>query len=170
MSRGVELWCVVVIILSLQFWNTWVSPTSKISFMQLLVRSPQRHPVLGREFGSIAITCITDAFRRLRYRFPKVSWLCVDGWIQLDVGIASLGEILCFPCIPNTWLHNRKVSGVYKWEFKYLVGYLSNRHMIRYGIYHMFVSGLIPQANPLFCFVLWYSSCFNAKCWFHTLF
>jgi hypothetical protein len=27
---------------------------------------------------------------------------------------------------------------------------------------------LILQANPLFCFELWYSSCFNVKCWFHT--
>ena len=26
----------------------------------------------------------------------------------------------------------------------------------------------ILQANPLFCFELWYSSCFNVKCWFHT--
>ena len=29
-------------------------------------------------------------------------------------------------------------------------------------------SGLFLQANPLFCFKLWYSSCFNVKCWFHT--
>ena len=27
---------------------------------------------------------------------------------------------------------------------------------------------LILQANPFFCFVLWYSSCFEVKCWFHT--
>ena len=27
---------------------------------------------------------------------------------------------------------------------------------------------LILQANPLFCFELRYSSCFNVKCWFHT--
>ena len=27
---------------------------------------------------------------------------------------------------------------------------------------------LILQASPLFCFELWYSSCFNVKCWFHT--
>ena len=40
--------------------------------------------------------------------------------------------------------------------------------MIRYGIYHMFVSGLF--CKPILCFVfkLWYSSCFNVKCWFHT--
>ena len=101
-------------------------------------------------------------------RFPKVSWLCVDGWIQLDLGIVSLGEIYCVPCIPNTRLHNQKVSGVYKWEFKYLVGYLSNTHMIRYGIYHMFVSGLFCKPNPLFYFYLWYSSCFKVKCWIHT--
>ena len=34
--------------------------------------------------------------------FRSFSRLCVEGWIQLDVGFASLGEILCFPCIPNT--------------------------------------------------------------------
>ena len=38
----------------------------------------------------------------LRRFLLKVSWLCVEGWIQLDVGIVSVGEILCFPCIPNT--------------------------------------------------------------------
>ena len=27
---------------------------------------------------------------------------------------------------------------------------------------------LILQANPLFCFGLWYSSCFEVKCGFHT--
>ena len=32
-------------------------------------------------------------FEGLGTRFPKVSWLCVDGWIQLDLGIASLGDI-----------------------------------------------------------------------------
>ena len=63
-----------------------------------------------------------------------------------------LGEILCFPCIPNTWLHNQNVLGVYKWELKYIIGYLSNRHMIRYGVYHMFVSGLF--CKPILCFVL----------------
>ena len=40
--------------------------------------------------------------------------------------------------------------------------------MIRYGIYHMFVSGLFCKPNPLFLFYLWYSSCFEVKCWFHT--
>ena len=29
-------------------------------------------------------------------------------------------------------------------------------------------SGLFRKPNPLFCFVLWYSSCFNVKFWFHT--
>ena len=50
--------------------------------------------------------------------FRRFSWLCIDGWILLDVGIDSLGEIYCFPCIPNTRLHNQKVSGVYRWELK----------------------------------------------------
>ena len=27
---------------------------------------------------------------------------------------------------------------------------------------------LILLVNPLFCFELWYSSCFEVKCWFHT--
>ena len=85
-------------------------------------------------------------------RFPKFSWLCVDGWIQLDLGIASLGDIFCVPCIPYTRLHNQKVLGVYKWEFKYHVGYLSNRHMIRYGIYHMFVPTYSARQIHCFCF------------------
>ena len=50
---------------------SFFSPTSKISFMQLLVRLLRRHPVLGWEFGSIAITRITDAFRRLRYTISE---------------------------------------------------------------------------------------------------
>ena len=29
---------------------------------------------------------------------------------------------------------------------------------------------LILQANTLFCFELWYSSCFEVKCWFHIFF
>ena len=29
-------------------------------------------------------------------------------------------------------------------------------------------SGLFRKPNPLFCFVLWYSSCFEVKCWIHT--
>ena len=84
--------------------------------------------------------------------FRIFSWLCVDRWIQLDVGIVSLGEILCFPCIPNTRLHNQKVLGVYRCEFKYHVGILSNRHMIRYVIYHMFVPAY--STSQILCFVL----------------
>ena len=34
--------------------------------------------------------------------FRSFSRLCVEGWIQLDVGFAILGEILCFSCMPNT--------------------------------------------------------------------
>ena len=71
MSWGVELRGVVVTILSLQFWNTLVSPTSKNSFMQLLVRSPRRHPVLGQEFGSIAITRITHAVEDITIRVTR---------------------------------------------------------------------------------------------------
>ena len=32
----------------------------------------------------------------------------------------------------------------------------------------MFVSGLFCKPILCFCFELWYSSCFNVKCWFHT--
>ena len=57
----------------------------EISFMQLLVRSPRRHPVLGQEFGSIAITRITDAFRRLRYTisgvFLVMCWRMDTAWM-----------------------------------------------------------------------------------------
>ena len=40
-----------------------------------------------------------------------LGYVLMDGY-SLDVGIVSLGEIYCFPCIPNTRLHNQKVSGV----------------------------------------------------------
>ena len=40
-----------------------------------------------------------------------LGYVLTDGY-NLDVGIVSLGEIYCFPCIPNTRLHNQKVSGV----------------------------------------------------------
>ena len=57
----------------------------EISFMQLLVRSPRRHPVVGWEFGSIAITRITDAFRRLRYTisgvFLVMCWRMDTAWM-----------------------------------------------------------------------------------------
>ena len=56
------------------------------------------------------------------------------------------------PVSPTPDCITRKFREFYKWEFKYLVGYLSNTHMIRYGIYHMFVSGLFCE--PILCFVL----------------
>ena len=49
--------------------------------------------------------------------FPKVSWLCVEGWIQLDVGFVSLGEILCLPCIPIPDCITGKVREFHRWEF-----------------------------------------------------
>ena len=36
------------------------------------------------------------------------------------------------------------------------------------NIYHMYLFQIILRANPLFCFKLWYSSCFEVKCGFHT--
>ena len=33
--------------------------------------------------------------------FPKVSWLCVEGWIQLDVGFASFGWDIMLPLYPQ---------------------------------------------------------------------
>ena len=35
------------------------------------------------------------------------------------------------------------------------------------NLYHMFVPAY-SASQSLFCFELWYSSCFNVKCWFHT--
>ena len=41
-----------------------------------------------------------------------LGYVLTDGY-SLDVGIVSFGlDIYCFPCIPNTILHNQKVSGV----------------------------------------------------------
>ena len=35
------------------------------------------------------------------------------------------------------------------------------------NLYHMFVPAY-SASQTLFCFELWYSSCFKVKCWFHT--
>ena len=35
------------------------------------------------------------------------------------------------------------------------------------NLYHMFVPAY-SASQSLFCFELWYSSCFEVKCWFHT--
>ena len=35
------------------------------------------------------------------------------------------------------------------------------------NLYHMFVPAYFASQS-LFCFELWYSSCFEVKCWFHT--
>ena len=67
-----------------------------------------------------------------------LGYVLTDGH-NWSVGLVSCVIYIVPPCIPNTRLHNQKVSGVYRWEFKYHVGILSNRHMIRYGVYHMFV-------------------------------
>ena len=36
------------------------------------------------------------------------------------------------------------------------------------NLYHMFVSGLFCKPILCFRFGLWYLSCFDVKCWFHT--
>ena len=59
--------------------------------------------------------------------------------------------ILCLHVSPTPDC-NQKVSWGFRWEFKYLVGYLSNRHMIRYGVYHIFVPAY--SASQILCSVL----------------
>ena len=36
------------------------------------------------------------------------------------------------------------------------------------NLYHMFVLAYSASQSLCFCFELWYSSCFEVKCWFHT--
>ena len=36
------------------------------------------------------------------------------------------------------------------------------------NLYHMYLFRLILQAKSFVLFYLWYSSCFNVKCWFYT--
>ena len=36
------------------------------------------------------------------------------------------------------------------------------------NLYHMYLFRLILQAKSFVLFYLWYSSCFEVKCWFHT--
>ena len=57
------------------------------------------------------------------------------GFVLTDGYSWSVGLITCViyivpPCIPNTRLHNQKVLGVFRLEFKYLLGYLSHRCMM----------------------------------------
>ena len=82
-----------------------------------------------------------------------LGYVLTDGY-NLDVGIVGLGEIYCFPCIPNTRLHNQKVSGVYRWEFKELLEYLSDKCMIWdwVNLYHMYLFRLISASQSFVLF------------------
>ena len=61
-------------------------------------------------------------FEGPRYTVSEKDWLCVEGWIHLDVGLELIAR--CFPCIPNTWLHNWKLSEIYRWVHLVVLGIL----------------------------------------------
>ena len=61
-------------------------------------------------------------FEGPRYTVSEKDWLCVEGWIHLDVGLELIAR--CFPCIPNTWLHNWNLSEIYRWVHQVVLGIL----------------------------------------------
>ena len=61
-------------------------------------------------------------FEGPRYTVSEKDWLCVEGWIHLDVGLELIAR--CFPCIPNTWLHNWKLSEINRWVHLVVLGIL----------------------------------------------
>ena len=76
-------------------------------------------PSTGKEFGSIATSHISDAFQRSRYSIFGVfhGYVLTDGY-SWSLGLVSCVIYIVPPCIPNTRLHNQKVSGVNRWELK----------------------------------------------------
>ena len=56
----------------------------------------------------------------------------------------------------------------HSWRPMYVVPVGPHHEHFGRNLYHMFVSGLFRKPNPLFCFKLWYSSCFEVKCGFRT--
>ena len=79
------------------------TPTLKISFMQFVGEITSMPPSTGAGVQEYRHNLYNGCFSKVEVDgFRSFSWLCVEGWIQLDVGFASLGVILCFPCVPNT--------------------------------------------------------------------
>ena len=67
-------------------------PTSKISFMQFVGEITSTPPSTGAGVREYCHNLYNGCFSKVEVDdFRSFSWLCVEGWIQLDVGFARFG-------------------------------------------------------------------------------
>ena len=67
-------------------------PTSKISFMQFVGEITSTPPSTGAGVREYRHNLYNGCFSKVEVDgFRSFSRLCVEGWIQLDVGFASFG-------------------------------------------------------------------------------
>ena len=102
MSRGVELRGVVVTILSLQFWNTWFADIENL-FYAVVGEITSTPPSTGVGVWQYCHNSYNECFSKVEVddfrRF--LGYVLKDGYSRMQ-DLLDLGEILCFPCIPNT--------------------------------------------------------------------
>ena len=68
------------------------TPTSKISFMQFVGEITSTSPSTGAGVWEYHHNLYNGCFSKVEVDgFRSFSPLCVEGWIQLDVGFASFG-------------------------------------------------------------------------------
>ena len=68
------------------------SPTSKISFMQFVGEITSTPPSTGAGVREYCHNLYNGSFSKVEVDgFRSFSRLCVEGWIQLDVGFARFG-------------------------------------------------------------------------------
>ena len=68
------------------------TPTSKISFMQFVCEITSTPPSTGAGFREYRHNLYNGCFSKVEVDgFQSFSRLCVEGWIQLDVGFARFG-------------------------------------------------------------------------------
>ena len=79
------------------------TPTSKISFMQFVGEITSTPPSTGAGVREYCHNLYNGCFSKVEvHDFRRfLGYVLMDGY-NLDVGIVSLGEIYCIPCIPNT--------------------------------------------------------------------
>ena len=81
-----------------------------------VVRVVWCHPVLGCATRCIATASIGDVLSKVWGTwFSRFSWLCVDGWIQLECRFVSCVRYLCLPVSPTpdciTWKFREFIGG-----------------------------------------------------------
>ena len=94
--------------------------------------------------------------RRLVFRLFTVGFIVVLLCLKESLAMPTRGRFVCHVHCP---VHDGAVRSS-----------PSRPHHENFGrnLYHMFVLAYSASQSFCFCFELWYSSCFNVKCWFHT--